>query len=42
VRGERGKRPAVWGITAKDYLKVARSAGRIKKRFRNTRVEKIS
>jgi hypothetical protein len=41
VRGERGKRPAVWGIITRDYLKVARSAGRIKKRFRKTRAEKI-
>jgi len=40
VRGERGKRPAVWGITARDYLKVARSAGRIKKRFRKNESRK--
>jgi hypothetical protein len=42
VRGERGKRPAVWGIITRDYLKVAKSAGRIKKRFRKTKAEKIS
>ena len=42
MRGERGKRPAVWGLITRNYLKVARSAGRIKKRFRKTRAEKIS
>jgi len=40
VRGERGKRPAVWEIITRDYLKVARSAARIKKRFRKNESRK--
>ena len=40
MRGERGKRPAVRGITTRDYLKVARSAARIKKDLEKTREQK--